>query len=213
MGAGRLACSHPSVQACRVRGRRLPRPAGPSVSSGPLLLPPSPGAFLPEAGRGLRGAWPPPPPRPTLRGAFGVSPDSATCPHVCARRSHLPGPRFQPPEPGCPHALQTLCPAKEGAPLMPTPQHRATRSQGAPVGGTHTHTHTHAHTHTRTTGFGQPLWFLFNTTLCVGLCGNLRERGRRGAGITRVLPLTWGGPSLPQQLCLPPCLGFLGGGP
>ncbi|KAF6095047.1 hypothetical protein HJG60_012039 [Phyllostomus discolor] len=62
LGAARLACSHPSVLACEGRGHGIPRPTGPSVSSSPLLLLPSPGAFLPEAGRGLRGALAAPPP-------------------------------------------------------------------------------------------------------------------------------------------------------
>lgn len=97
LGAACLACSHPFMQACGVRGHRLPRPTGPSVSSGLLLLLLSPGAFLPEAGRGLRGAWPPNP-HPALRGAFGGNPDSATCPCVCARRAHLLEPWFQQPK-------------------------------------------------------------------------------------------------------------------
>lgn len=79
LGAACLACSHPSVQACGVRGHRLPRPAGPSVSSGPRLLLPSPGAFLPEAGRRLRGAWP----APALRSG-GHLEATLTAPHVPA---------------------------------------------------------------------------------------------------------------------------------
>ena len=110
LGAARLACSHPPAQACGVRGHRLPRPVGPSVSSGPPLLFPSPGAFLPEAGRGLRGAWPAPP-QPALQGAFGGNPDSATCPHVCARRVHLLGPWFQPPKARLPSSAAEPAPS------------------------------------------------------------------------------------------------------
>lgn len=74
-----LACSHPSVLACGVRVHGLSRPTGPSVSSGPLLLFPSPGAFLPEAGRGLRGA--PVPPTPALRSGEHLE-ATLTAPHV-----------------------------------------------------------------------------------------------------------------------------------
>lgn len=104
---------------------------------GSLLLLPSPGAFLPEAGRGLRGATGP---RPTLRGAFGGNPNSATCPCICARRAHLLGPWFQLPKARPPSSTAAPQPAEEGGARCQAPA-QGHDSQRAPDGGTDTHTH------------------------------------------------------------------------
>lgn len=146
MGAARLACSHPPVQACGVRGHRLPRPAGPSVSSGPLLLLPSPGAFLPEAGRGLRGAWPAPPPR-APGGIWREPRQRHMSPRLCqtgpSARALVPAAQIQAALIRCRACAQL----RKGHPRCPR------SSPGPPIPrkpdwrDTHTHTHTYLHAH------------------------------------------------------------------
>ena len=156
LGAARLACSHPPAQACGVRGHRLPRPAGPSVSSGPPLLLPSPGAFLPEAGRGLRGAWPAPPPR-APGGIWREPRQRHMSPRLCqtgpSARALVPAAQSQAALVRCGACTQLRkghprCPrSSPGPPIPRKPDWRDTHHLHTYLHTHYTHVHTH-HLHT-----------------------------------------------------------------
>lgn len=110
---------------CRVRGLGLPRPAGPSVSSG-RLLPPSPGPSFLQQEEDCAPAGSP----PRAPGGIWRDSDGATCPCVYARRAHLPEPWFPAAESQAVRARGGPCtPAGVRAPV-PHPHHSHPHQEG-----------------------------------------------------------------------------------